>query len=842
MVRQHATKNAIDYLEILDTLSPDESLRQYVLLVHCVKQISGITAANVRIEGGVRSQVNVVRASVATDLPESLKILSANLSEILDRDEAKNVLIVETDSAGDFSLYRLKLVQSTTSDYPPENFDPLLSQIEFSFKVECPSDFDCLTKLVCPPQTLSEPHINYLAKDYASFRSLLLDRLSTIMPDWEERNTADVGVALIEAFAYVGDYLSYYQDAVATEAYLGTARKRVSVHRHARLIDYPMHEGCNARAWVQVQCEGNDIYVVKGTQLFTKLTNNQVHISPNSSDYDKAMAQQPEVFETMHDVIICTAHNEIEFYTWGDEECCLPQGATRATLLDNDVDRLRLRTGDVLIFEEDRDPESGVANEKNPNHRHAVRLTRVYPEAELIRDGDPEPRLELKKDENGIYQSRADPLTGIPIVEIEWAVEDALPFSLCLQQVVDPNESGKGKQPVTVVSGNIILADHGRTIGEGKAGVYDIPETLLEPNEGRYRPWLKETQITHNVGYDDAKARQPASKAMEQDPREALAAVTLQDGDGNLWLAQHDLLDSSEFDHDFVVEMEDDGRAFLRFGDGVLGEKPKAGAGLKATYRVGNGTSGNVGAEAIGHIVTANDGVTAVRNPMPAKGGTTPESSEEVRLYAPQAFRTQKRAVTTDDYATTAEKHPEVQKAMATLRWTGSWHTMFITVDRISGKEVDDAFEVELCTFLDQFRLAGHDVEIEPPIFVPLDIIMTVCVKPEYFRDKVKQALLEAFSNFESSSGKRGFFHPDNFTFGQPVYLSQIICTTMQVEGVRWVDLSGKYDRFQRWGKQPNKELEAGLINMERLEIARLDNDPNAPENGKIEFIMEGGL
>src|SRR6185295_7196447 len=51
---------------------------------------------------------------------------------------------------------------------------------------------------------------------------------------------------------YVGDYLSYYQDAVATEAYLETARQRISVRRHAQLVDYHLHEGCNARAWLAV--------------------------------------------------------------------------------------------------------------------------------------------------------------------------------------------------------------------------------------------------------------------------------------------------------------------------------------------------------------------------------------------------------------------------------------------------------------------------------------------------------------------------------------------------------------------------------------------------------------
>src|SRR5882672_151088 len=75
------------------------------------------------------------------------------------------------------------------------------------------------------------------------------------MPEWRERHVPDIGITLVELLAYVGDYLSYYQDAVATEAYLDTARQRISVRRHARLVDYFMHEGCNARAWVCLETE-----------------------------------------------------------------------------------------------------------------------------------------------------------------------------------------------------------------------------------------------------------------------------------------------------------------------------------------------------------------------------------------------------------------------------------------------------------------------------------------------------------------------------------------------------------------------------------------------------------
>src|SRR5690606_8912435 len=115
------------------------------------------------------------------------------------------------------------------------------------------SDLDCRPACACPPLTRTAPDIDYLAKDYASFRQMMLDHLARLIPDWQRRTAAGLGVTLVEVLAYVGDYLSYRQDAIATEAYLGTARRRVSLRRHTRLLDYAMHDGCNARAWVQVR-------------------------------------------------------------------------------------------------------------------------------------------------------------------------------------------------------------------------------------------------------------------------------------------------------------------------------------------------------------------------------------------------------------------------------------------------------------------------------------------------------------------------------------------------------------------------------------------------------------
>jgi hypothetical protein len=158
---------------------------------------------------------------------------------------------------------------------------------------------------------------------------------------------------------------------------------------------------------------------------------------------------------------------------------------------------------------------------------------------------------------------------------------------------------------------------------------------------------------------------------------------------------------------------------------------------------------------------------------------------------------------------------------------------------------VDAAFEAELRGFLEPYRLAGHDLEVEPPAYVPLDVALVVCVGPGAYAEHVEAALLDRFSAGRSRLGAQGFFHPDNFSFGQPVLLSRIIATAMAVEGVRWVGMElegvGETGRFGRLVDQSVDFAEASVLPIGRREVARLDNDPNAPERGRLRFYMEGG-
>lgn len=815
--------NGLDYVEVSDD--------QRTLTVYFLgKAPEKLAKENVRIEGGQR-----IRNIRVVDLDVHRQ----------DDPELDDCMIITVDRPGDFSAYTLCLVEvderGRPTNRPLSGFDPRYACLEFSFKAGCPSDLDCKPQMICPPAERVEPEINYLAKDYASFRQLILDRLALLMPDWQERHVPDLGIALVELLAYVGDHLSYYQDAVATEAYLDTARQRLSVRRHARLVDYQMHEGCNARAWVCVQTDTDVSLDPKDLSLITSYRDAPERGVLTPDHLRNVPTSHYEVFEPLVEkpdqpIRFCAAHNEIPFYTWGDRECCLPRGVTTATLKDEWMSgpepkrKLRLQVGDVLIFEEIKGAKTGNPADADPTRRHAVRLARVTP---------------------GL-----DALYNQPVVEIEWSVEDALPFPLCLS-AIGPAPACALLEDISVARGNVILVDHGRHIEDEPLGSVPVKATMAQcEGEGRpadtvavpgqFRPRLKEAPLTFS---QPLPAGGPASRLLIQEPHQALPQIKLT-GTRNApggpvatqWTARRDLLGSQSQDYHFVVEMDNERRAHLRFGDGELGRTPEAGTMFQATYRVGNGPSGNVGAEAISHVVfrhTTLSGVTLrPRNPLPAQGGTLPEPLAEVKLFAPHAFRTElQRAITAGDYARLAERHPKVQRAAATLRWTGSWYEVLVAIDPLRKLKADDELLREITGRLYRYRRIGHDLVVAPARYVPLDIAMIVCVLPHYLRGHVKAALLDLFSNRTLPDGRRGLFHPDNLTFGEGIYLSRLVAAAQAVPGVESVVVT----KLERLYEGPNHELENGILPLGPLEISRLDNDPNLPEHGKLLLDVRGG-
>lgn len=793
-----SNRNGIDFLEVLDHDAPSLAERQRTLFVHFINSPAPqLTPDNIVISGGERIR--------------DIEAVSTAPNDTDDR-----IVAVKVDQPGDFSRYTLSIVQDRLNPEPPAGIDRILATIGFSFKVECPSDFDCKPVCDCEPESDLAPEIDYLAKDYASFRRLVFDRMAVLAPQWRERNPADFGVSLVELLAYAGDYLSYQQDAIGTEAYLGTARRRVSVRRHARLVDYAMHDGCNARAWVQVEVDQDLNHPFPaGTPLCTGLVEQKTLLTDRAT-----LAKADVIFETVAPIPACyLAHNRIDFYAWSDRRCCLPVGARSATLRGHFPD---LHERDVLIFEEVIGPRTGNPADADPSHRWAVRLTSA------------------NADEPG-GAPLTDPLTGDEITEIAWLAEDALPFPVCISAQTDASHGSAFIDQVSVARGNIVLVDHGFTqdledLGSvPPVGIVFPPGASCDPGDAvavppRYRPTLKYAPLTQRGTPPD---NIPASLALFTDPRSALPAITLNTD----WKPHIDLLDSDGEQRVFVVEVETDGAAVVRFGDDRHGRRPGPGDAFTTVYRVGNGVAGNVGRDSIKHILSNESAIISVRNPMPAFGGIDPESMEDVRQRAPSAFRTQKRAVTEADYAAVAQRHGGLQRAAATFRWTGSWRTVFLTIDPLGSERVDPKLKQAIADYVEPFRMAGYDLDVDLPRLVSLEIEITVCAKRDYLRSDVKQALLEILSNRRLSGHRLGLFHPDNFTFGQTVYLSPIYAAAQDVPGVDSVDVT----IFGRLGSTDKTPLRDGRLPLNRLEIARLDNDPNFPERGVLKITMAGG-
>lgn len=814
-------RNGIDSVEVLANTpgTPGyvpEVPRQRTLLVRLLRGVGphALRAGNVRVLGGVRPdpRINPVRvdwaypASTVTGggpLPAGVTVEDRSfVAKAMAGSSPNRTLVVRTSSSGDWSTYVLALTSADGPGVPP-GFDEPLARAPFSFTVDCPSELDCAATPACPPVLSPSPVLDYLARDYEALRTRLLDRLGALVPGWTDHSPADPAVTLVELFAALGDRFAAWQDGVAAEAYLGTARRRTSVRRHARLLDYRMREGVSARVWLAFttgeRCE---------LPAATPVTESGGAGLPAAS-VPEALEAGGVVFETCGRAVITPERNRIDLHSWGDALHCLPVGTTSAFLAHEPAASPELRAGDVLILgpkEEEPIAARGTAR------RQAVLL-----------DRDPVPR--------------EDPLhPHLGVLEIHWAAEDALRVPL-------PVTTGALRSdglPVVVAAAhaNVVLADHGGTV-VGESLVPFVPGS-------RGRPRLSRTGLT----WAEPAPRSPcgASTALRPDPYRAEARIEVHDG-LRVWRPGADLLSGDRLATTFAVETENDGTARLRFGDGTSSRRPAPGSRLLATYRIGGGTVGNIGPDTLLTLlpVPGNPALPSsvrVSNPLAAAGGTDPETLDEVRELAPHAFRFPLRAVTSADYADVAMRHPAVQRAVARRRWTGSWYAQEVTVDPLAGRADDASVPDEVTALLESHRMAGVDVVAARPVYVPLEIVLGICTLPGHRRADVTASLTRAFSAGRLPDGSRGFFHPDNFTFGTPLFLSDVVATAMAVPGVALVDVGDDDQehglRFRRLGGPPADEVRRGRIEAAAREVLRADSDPSNPENGQLVCRVRG--
>ena len=120
------------------------------------------------------------------------------------------------------------------------------------------------------------PAIDYTNKDFNSLRQAMLDLARYRLPEWTDQSPSDLGVLMVDLFAYMGDIILYYQDRIASELFLHSAAERRSVLNHLRLIGYEMTAAMPAGASLTLTfdapapADSGKVTIAKGAQFATK--------------------------------------------------------------------------------------------------------------------------------------------------------------------------------------------------------------------------------------------------------------------------------------------------------------------------------------------------------------------------------------------------------------------------------------------------------------------------------------------------------------------------------------------------------------------------------------------
>ncbi len=247
------------------------------------------------------------------------------------------------------------------------------------------------------------------------------------------------------------------------------------------------------------------------------------------------------------------------------------------------------------------------------------------------------------------------------------------------------------------------------------------------------------------------------------------------------WRQVDTLASAGPSDRVYTTQTDSAGITTVQFGDGIHGMRlPTGAANVRAVYRSGLGTPGNVDSGKINMLGTRPLGVKSVVNPLPSTAGADKETMEQGRSNAPFATASLDRLVSIEDYAAYALTFAAIGKADATQLSDGRSQIVYVTVAGSEGTVLDETSEpfVNLAESLADVGDPHLPLQVGVAEFLLLVIAAQVQLLDGYDWDDVvpniTTALLAAFS-FDA----RGL--------GQSVYLSEVISTMQQVEGVAYV-------------------------------------------------------
>lgn len=283
------------------------------------------------------------------------------------------------------------------------------------------------------------------------------------------------------------------------------------------------------------------------------------------------------------------------------------------------------------------------------------------------------------------------------------------------------------------------------------------------------------------------------------------------------WTLRESLVFSHEMQHDFIIEIDENEQAVIHFGDNKFGAIPPVGAVIRASYRIGGGQAGNTGPNTIETIVDAPELAligAAVTNPNAATGGGDREDIDEAVAHAPSVFRTNKRAVTADDYEALALSFQGVGKVRAT---STNWNTVNLFVAPEGGGQVSDILRANLIAHFEDKRHMSTIIEINDVDYIPVYVTAEIGVEGYYLPDDIAEKAKKAGA---------ALLDFDAVDFGYILYLSKFYEELEKIPGIAYVNIT----EFRKEGQAD------GLVDSSGKIIVKSSEIPVIPDTEKYRY------
>lgn len=234
--------------------------------------------------------------------------------------------------------------------------------------------------------------------------------------------------------------------------------------------------------------------------------------------------------------------------------------------------------------------------------------------------------------------------------------------------------------------------------------------------------------------------------------------ISVLSADNGIYTKVDNFLRSRNDDRHYVVIVDQNDRATVRFGNGVNGEIPTG--TVIIDYTTGGGAQGNVAENTITKLVgvftdeSSNPVFPAVTNPAASDGGEDRQSNESIRNEAPLSLRTLTRTVAREDYEIAAITKTSVVRALMLTSDQDpaiQENSGFLYVIPPGGGLPSQALKDEVAAIFEtRFEDGGlpktitFKLTVSDPQYKELNIFAVVYLEPDAFPSLVRDAIIAA--------------------------------------------------------------------------------------------------